>query len=68
MTNGLRVSTSESSAQINVPPFFAVLVDGAGLPQAATSTAIVAASVETRHRFDLAIDPSITSITSLPGQ
>src|SRR5256714_8877052 len=58
-TNGFKVVASESSAQINVPPFLGVSDDGAVLPQAATRIAIVAATIGTRHRFDLPRDTSI---------
>src|SRR5207302_7957640 len=59
MTNGFKLVASESIAQINVPPFLGVSDDGAALPQAATRIAIVAATIGTRHRFDLPSDTSM---------
>src|SRR5207302_1818197 len=68
MTNGFKLSASESSAQISVPPFFTALVVGAEVPHADTSIAIVAASVETRNHFDLPTATSIYVNSSLPGR
>src|SRR5256885_15668305 len=68
-TNGFKVVASESSAQINVPPFLGVSDDGAVLPQAATRIAIVAATIGTRHPLDLprATAPHVSSPPSRPA-